>query len=100
MEASDGLEAWLLLQHQGVHVDLVLADVIMPYVTGTELAARIRHDFPHLPVILLSAYNSTDLVARGLAPSGELVTKPFDLQDLVRRIEDVLGRDRPNPPAA
>jgi DNA-binding response OmpR family regulator len=90
IEASDGREAWLLLQRSDARVDLVLTDVVMPQLRGTELAALIRRHLPHIPVILLSAYDPAALQARGIDPPAELITKPFAIDELVRRVQAAL----------
>jgi CheY-like chemotaxis protein len=97
IEAPDGREAWFLLRHGEARVDLVLTDVVMPHLTGNELAALIRGILPHIPIILFSAYDRTDLQARGidLDRTAELITKPFAIEDLVRRVQAVLSKPRP-----
>lgn len=97
IEAPDGREAWFLLRHGDARVDLVLTDVVMPHLTGYELAALIRGNLPHVPVILLSAYDSADLQERGMDPIPELISKPFAIEDLVRRVQTVLSE--PGGPA-
>lgn len=88
--ARDGREAWNTFQKAAEPFDLVIADVIMPHMTGTELAARIAGRHPDLPLILMSGYAPQELASRGLVLShGHLLTKPFmheDLLDLVRRL--------------
>ena len=98
IEAPDGREAWHLLRHGDARVDLVLTDVVMPHLTGNELAALIQGHFPRMPVILLSAYDPADLRARGIDPPSEFISKPFDIDDLVRRVHAVLSKPRPPTP--
>ncbi len=88
--ARDGREAWAILQRGTRPIDLVLADVVLPHMSGTELAAHVVARQPALPVILMSAYAPDDLARRGLVLSqGHLLTKPFtpdELLGLVRRL--------------
>jgi two-component system, cell cycle sensor histidine kinase and response regulator CckA len=56
LEASHGIEALALVRMQEGRVELVLADVVMPEMNGTELAATLQTEYPDLPVILMSAY--------------------------------------------
>jgi CheY-like chemotaxis protein len=88
--ARDGREAWGIFQRAEPPIDLVITDVVMPYMTGTELAAHVLTSQPDLPVILMSAFTPEDLARRGLALShGHLLTKPFtpsELLNLVRRL--------------
>lgn len=88
--ARDGREAWGILQRGTRPIDLVLADVVMPHISGTELAAHAVARQPELPVILMSAFTPEDLARRGLALChGHLLTKPFapsELLGLIRRL--------------
>jgi CheY-like chemotaxis protein len=91
VELGDGQEAWNYLTRSGKHIDAILADVVMPRMTGTELVARLRYTYPDLPVLLLSAYSVDELRARGLDESPvPLLTKPFDLACLVRAVHSLL----------
>ncbi|MFN8940902.1 MAG: chemotaxis protein CheW [Acidobacteriota bacterium] len=67
--ATDGAEAWRLLEQHGSEIRLVATDVEMPALDGLELTRRIRCDarFRDLPVIALSALAGEEEVARGLA---------------------------------
>jgi CheY-like chemotaxis protein len=90
LPARDGREAWGIFQRVQPPIDLVIADVVMPYMTGTELAAHVVASQPELPLILMSAFTPEDLARRGLVLShGHLLTKPFtpgELLGLVRRL--------------
>jgi two-component system, cell cycle sensor histidine kinase and response regulator CckA len=87
IEAPDGRDAWVRLQSLAPSIHLVLSDVVMPHLTGTELAGRIRQAWPYLPVLLMSAYTPEQLAARGLNGTDlEILTKPFDVQTLVQKV--------------
>jgi CheY-like chemotaxis protein len=90
-EAAEGREAFAYLQRPGVAVDAILADVVMPGMTGTELLALVRKHWPLLPVVLMSAYTARDLRMRGLeAYAGPLLTKPFSGTDLIALLSRLL----------
>jgi CheY-like chemotaxis protein len=92
VEARDGREAWAWLRRVEWAVDVVLTDVVMPGLTGTELAALVRERRPDLPVVLMSGYSDDDLLARGLRLShGLLLTKPFNEATLLSRVRQALG---------
>jgi CheY-like chemotaxis protein len=89
--ARDGREAWSIFQRAQPPIDLVVADVVMPRMTGTELAARVVASQPELPVILMSAFAPEDLARRGLALShGHLLTKPFAPGELLGLVRGLL----------
>jgi two-component system, OmpR family, response regulator len=73
--------------------DLILLDIMMPKVDGIEACRRLRAARIETPVIFLTARGRTDEKILGLVEGGDdYVTKPFDLDELVARIDAVLKR--------
>ena len=89
LEAADGLEAVALgSEHR---VDLLLTDMVMPKLGGSEVAAQLRAATPGLKVIYMSGYADGGLLANGtLHPGTELLEKPFTFADLLARVRNVL----------
>ncbi len=88
LEAGDGGEAMEVLEEeQPIH--LLLTDVVMPGMTGPELARRARQKFPHLAVVFISGYSDPDALS-GSGGLVYLVRKPARPQDLVEKIETAL----------
>lgn len=86
--ANDGLECLELLR-QGLVPDLILLDVMMPRMTGYEVAATIRSDFPahQLPIVMVTAKNQvTDLVEGLSSGANDYLSKPFSKQELLARV--------------
>jgi len=83
--AHNGRVALQLAQEQ--HPDLVISDVMMPFVDGIELTKRLRagNSTRNMPVILMSAAMSPDLAACG---ANDFVGKPFAID----RIDDLVAR--------
>ena len=75
--------------------DLVLTDVMMPEMTGTELAAEIRGRYPHVPVMFVTGYVGEAGDADELI-GGELLRKPFTVAALANAVESALGGGRFN----
>jgi two-component system cell cycle sensor histidine kinase/response regulator CckA len=99
MQAVDGREAWAQLYRGPVRIDAVLADVVMPNMTGTELVALVLANRPELPIALTSGFSAEALRARGLEePPVPLLTKPFTQDQLVALLERLLPRGS-RPPA-
>jgi len=89
--AASGAEA-LALAHQGSH-DLMLLDVMLPDVTGTEVCRRLRDEGYPTPVLFLTARDATEDKVVGLRAGGDdYVSKPFSLDELVARIQAILRR--------
>ncbi len=72
--------------------DLVLLDVMLPDVGGTEVGRRIRQSGAQVPVIFLTARDATEEKVAGLRVGDDYVTKPFSIDELVARIRAVLRR--------
>ena len=93
LEAADGDEAWQVLQT--CRPDLAVLDVWMPGRSGLELTRAIRSD-PALAdtrVILLTANDQKFDVATGRAAGADYyITRPFSPLQLVRTVEECLGR--------
>jgi signal transduction histidine kinase/CheY-like chemotaxis protein len=73
----------------GTEFDLLLTDVLMPDITGTELARRIRSKRPGVRVLFMSAVAPT-----GLDPRDPLIAKPFLSDDLARAVRSALDAPR------
>jgi two-component system cell cycle sensor histidine kinase/response regulator CckA len=94
IEACQGVEALSLLQERGSGVDLVLTDVVMPHMSGSELVDRLRKEFPDLKVIFMSGYTgaSNASIHRSLEmPGVAFLQKPFRLNNLIAQVEDLIG---------
>lgn len=94
LEASDGQDAIRVAAEHPGPIHLLLTDVMMPGMNGCELAAGLCALLPGLKVMFMSAYDRDFLVARGLNPGGPVITKPFTIEYLARRVLMVLGDRR------
>ncbi|HEX6643327.1 MAG TPA: response regulator [Gemmatimonadales bacterium] len=84
--ATDGIEALRLADHG---FDLIVTDVRMPEMDGWQLGRRIRESWPGLPVLYISGYD----VQQSAPGPHSFLRKPFESDDLLRRVADLL-RDR------
>jgi len=90
--APDGRQALQLLEADNCHVDLVVSDVIMPGLSGSKLAARIRELHPRMPVLFMSGYTADAIDDLGaLSSDGVLISKPFSGQLLLSQISELLA---------
>lgn len=75
--------------------DLVLADIRMPGMDGLELLEVIRRNHPSLAVIMMTAYGQIDMAVEAMrAGAYDFITKPFEHETLVLRMEKALERQR------
>lgn len=91
--AGDGGEG--LRQFRAVHPDIVLLDVMMPVMDGWSVCKAIRSE-SQVPVIMLTAKGETDDKVGGLkAGADDYITKPFEMKEVLARIEAVMRRSAP-----
>ena len=95
VEAADGLEALALGQSSPEMIDIVVTDLMMPSLSGVELARQLRQQRPDLPVVFVSGYAENELVARGLERGTLLVKKPFTPRELLGALRQALARPAP-----
>ncbi len=89
--APDGEQGWQLFQQTSP--DLVVADVMMPVRDGFELARQIRRVNATVPILFLTARSQPADAVQGFELGGnDYVRKPFSLDELVARIQALLGR--------
>jgi two-component system, cell cycle sensor histidine kinase and response regulator CckA len=78
------------------HIDLLVSDVVMPELSGPELATRIRTVHPSIRVLLVSGYSADQVARHGANGAGPaFLQKPFTGQQLAKKVRDVLGADGP-----
>ena len=85
--ASNGMEAIDITKKQ--QPDLILLDVMMPGMSGFELAQKLKNDpeVQHIPIIFLTALNSTaDIVTGFKVGANDFISKPFNKEELVIRV--------------
>jgi two-component system, cell cycle sensor histidine kinase and response regulator CckA len=96
--ASDGAQA--LAELDGLRIDLLLTDVVMPGgMTGRDLASQLELLRPGVPVLFMSGYNADAIATRGvLEPGITVVEKPFTSAELLRKVRELLtGAPDPDP---
>jgi two-component system cell cycle sensor histidine kinase/response regulator CckA len=95
LDARDGHEALDLVRARPGEVRLVLTDVVMPELGGSEFARRLAALEPDLPVLFMSGFTDDDVVRRGLLdPGAPYLQKPFDAATLGRRVREMLDARR------
>jgi two-component system, cell cycle sensor histidine kinase and response regulator CckA len=102
LSAANGIEAMSLKQQRGIgHIDLLFTDVVMPHMSGKELADRVRALYPHTRILFTSAYTENAIVHQGVLDQGvALLQKPFTPAALAHKLREVLDQPGAPPPEA
>lgn len=89
--ARDGNEAWEMFQQD--KPDICVLDVMMPEMDGFSLGEKIKEKEPDVPIIFLTAKSLKEDIVRGLRiGADDYITKPFDPEILILRINNILKR--------
>jgi two-component system, cell cycle sensor histidine kinase and response regulator CckA len=95
LKASRGTEALAIAERYELSIDLLLTDLVMPQMSGVELAKRIAEMRPQAEIIFMSGYSNNLLSAQQMAdPKYVLLRKPFSLSILGERVREILSRSK------
>ena len=93
--AATPLESLALLSNHPERIDMLVSDVIMPVLSGPELARQIREMRPDIRTLFLSGYTEQLVNADGrLSGMDGFLSKPFTADDLARKVGEILGGAR------
>jgi PAS domain S-box-containing protein len=93
VDAPDGMEALNLFTQNPGQFDVLVSDIVMPEMSGIQLASAIQRRNPSFPVILISGYASeTELAKRSPNPNQRFVQKPFTPSSLARVLRELLDQ--------
>lgn len=89
--ARDGKEAFQVIESE--HIDLVITDVMMPYIDGNTLSKKIRDVNEDIPIIILTALDTFSDKEKGFnSGADDYMVKPVDMQEMVLRVKALLRR--------
>ena len=91
--AENASQALQVARRQGRQIDLLLTDIVMPGLSGTDLARQMRKKLPFLKVLYMTGYAAKDLLSPdSLGHDSELLPKPFTSMELNSKLQQLLGR--------
>ena len=92
IQAESAGEALLVCEREAERIDLVLTDVVMPNLSGRELAHRLEKRWPGIKVLFMSGYTDDAIMHHGASQEGtEYIPKPFGPDQLAIKVREVLG---------
>ncbi len=96
IKAKDGVECINKLNDLDITPDLVLLDIMMPDLSGWDVAAKIKENpsWNKIPIVFLTAKGDTMSIGMGNLSAVDYIVKPFDVSDLKQRVEKILGKNQ------
>jgi YesN/AraC family two-component response regulator len=94
--ASNGERAIEKVRKMSSAPDLLLTDVVMPGLSGPMIAEQLREQFPTLKILFISAFEDRQVVRRYVKDPGyELISKPFHIEELSLKVQQLLDGEVP-----
>ena len=91
LEAQHGQEALDICEHYSRPIHLMVTDVVMPQMSGKELAEQLAPNRPEMKILYMSGYPDNSIVQHGvLEPGTEFLQKPFTLNTLEAKVREIL----------
>lgn len=91
--AQNGMEAHKICMHTLKPLHLLMTDVVMPKMNGIELAKMVSRFHPNMKILIMSGYQEQIQDTRTLHPSWAFIRKPFRVEELLKKIRDLLDAD-------
>ena len=99
LETSNGDDALLACERRKSPIHLMLADIVMPGMSGSELAKLLIPLYPEIKILYMSGYTDNAIVRHGVLEKGvNYIQKPFTMEGLARKVREVLDKDSDKHP--
>jgi CheY-like chemotaxis protein len=99
LTAQDGEEALETAERLGRSIQVLLTDVVMPKMRGSELGMRLQRLLPHLKIIYMTGYLEQSDADRGFLEDAFFLQKPFSREAVVHQVGRALKAQRSERPA-
>jgi two-component system cell cycle sensor histidine kinase/response regulator CckA len=99
LETSNGDDALLACERRKGPIHLMLADIVMPGMSGSELAKLLKPLYPEIKILYMSGYTDNAIVRHGvLEKRVNYIQKPFTTEGLARKVREVLDKESDKHP--
>ncbi|MEK7800952.1 MAG: response regulator [Pseudomonadota bacterium] len=90
---ADGYAAYKAAEDMIDHIDLLVADIVMPGMDGIELSQRIGKMAPDLKVLFITGFSAVAMGGKVAEnDNARVLSKPFHLNDLVKQVDEILAK--------
>ena len=90
--AGDGMEGLKLFENEETGFDLVITDLVMPYISGVGVISIIKKKYPGIPVIAITGWGEHPGALATEAQADIVLEKPIELPELEKLVEDLLAK--------
>lgn len=91
LEACNGIHALEICEQSDCKIDLLITDVVMPEMSGRELAEKLEKSYPTMSILFTSGYTDDTVVIHGILETGmNFIQKPFTFDTLAQKVRKVL----------
>ena len=87
--ASNGMDGLKMIKSE--QYDLVITDIVMPYVSGVGIIAVLKEQTPDIPVIAITAYGNNPERLAAEKQANIILRKPFEMEKLKNHVSELLG---------
>ena len=94
LEARHGVDALRVVERHQDNIHLMVTDVVMPHMSGRELAERLATVRPAMKTLFMSGYSDHALMPGDLAPGASFLQKPFTPEVFARKVRAILDSDQ------
>jgi len=94
LTADDGLEGLKRLDEQDGNVDLILTDLIMPYVSGVGVISIAKRKYPEIPVLAITGAGIVPAEMAVECRADRVMQKPIDMYQMEKIIEDLIWKSK------
>lgn len=95
IETENGAEALTMFEQNQEKIGLVVSDIMMPFMTGTELFGHIRHLAPSMRFLFISSHPVSEIFPEGVDPVCEYLEKPFSPRQFLNTLSRLLPLPEP-----
>lgn len=90
--AGDGMEGLKLFENEETGFDLVITDLVMPYISGVGVISIIKKKYPGIPVIAITGWGEHPGALATEAQADIVLEKPIELPELEKLVDDLLAK--------